>query len=78
MTMSILLEHGASVNIEDAKGETPLFYAIRSTITNGDRKAQAIHVLMEAGADPLHANRRGETATEVADRIGVDLPVEGR
>ena len=35
----------------------------------------AIRVLLEAGADPLHANRRGETATEVADKVGVKLPV---
>ena len=76
VTMGILLKHGASVNIEDAKGETPLFDAIRSTIKNADRKAEAIRVLMEAGADPLHANRRGETAAEVADRARVELVVE--
>lgn len=88
--MGILLELGASVNIEDGKGETPLFdkiwtrvvavgtrvAAIRSTIKNADRKVEAIRVLMEARADPLHANRRGESAAEVADRIGVELPVE--
>ena len=68
VAMRILLEHGASVNIEDAKGETPLFDAVRSTIKDGDRKAEAIRVLMEAGADPLHVNRRGETAREVAER----------
>ena len=69
VTMRILLEHGASVNIEDTKGETPLFDAIRSTIKNADRKTEAIRVLMEAGADPLHVNRRGETAREVADKL---------
>ena len=73
VTIGILLEHEASVNIEDAKGETPLFDAIRSTIKNADRKEEAIGVLMEAGADPLHANRRGETARKVADRVGVEL-----
>ena len=59
------------MNIEDAKGETPLFDAIRSTIKNADRKAEAIRVLMEAGANPLHANGRGETAREVADRVDI-------
>ena len=73
VTMGILLKHGATVDIEDAKGETPLFNAIRSTIKNADRKAEAIRVLMGAGADPLHVNRRGVTATEVADRVGVEL-----
>ena len=73
VTMGILLEHEASVDIEDGKGETPLFDAIQSTIKNGGRKAEAIRVLVEAGADPLHVNRRGVTATEVADRVGVEL-----
>ena len=41
-------------------------------------KAEAIRVLMEAGADLLHVNRRGETATEVANKVGVDLPVRPR
>lgn len=75
VTMGVLLEHWASVNIEDSKGETPLFDAIRSTIKNSERKAEAIRALMKAGADPLHANRKGETATEVADKVGVELPV---
>ena len=73
VTMDVLLEHGASVDIEDGKGETPLFDAIRSTIKNADRKVEAIRALLEAGADPLHVNRRGETAREVADRVGVEL-----
>ena len=73
VTMDVLLEHGASVDIEDGKGETPLFDAIRSTIKDADRKAEAIRVLMKAEADPLHANGRGETAREVADRVGVML-----
>ena len=73
VTMGVLLEHGASVNIEDAKGETPLFDAIRSTIKNADRKAEAVRLLMEAGSDPVQVNRRGETAMEVADRVGVEL-----
>ena len=78
VTIGILLEHGASVNRKDDKGETPLFDAIRSTIKDADRKAEAIRVLLEAGADPLDVNRRGETATEVADKVGVKLPVERR
>ncbi len=73
VAMRILLEHGASVNIEDGKGETPLFDVIRSTIKSADRKAEAIRVLMEAGGDPLHANKRGETAREVAVKVGVEL-----
>ena len=73
VTVGILLEHGASVDIEDGKGETPLFDAIRSTIKNTDRKADTIRVLLEAGGDPVQVNRRGETATEVADRVGVML-----
>ena len=75
VTMGILLEYGASVNVEDSKGETPLFDTIRSTIKNGDRQAEVVSVLMEAGADLLHVNRRGETVMAVADRTGVELPV---
>ena len=76
VTMGVLLEHGASVNIEDGKGETALFDAIRSTIKSADRKAEAIRALLKAGADPLHANKRGETAREIADRVGVEPVVE--
>ena len=75
VTMGILLEHGATVSIEDAKGETPLFDAIRSTIKSTKRKAEAIRVLLKAGSDPLHTNRRGETASEVAEKVGAELPV---
>ena len=42
-------------------------------IKNADRKAEAIRVLMEVGADPLHANKRGETVMEIADKVGVEL-----
>ena len=73
--MGILLEYGPSLTIEDAKGETPLFDAIRSTIKSVDKKADAIRMLVEAGADPLHANRRGVTAAEVADKVGVEFAV---
>ncbi len=76
VAMGILLEGGASVSIKDAKGETPLFDSIRSTIKNTERKAEAVRALMRAGSDPLHTNKRGDTAKEVADRVGVELAVD--
>lgn len=60
-TMQILLDHGASTDLEDLKGETALFDALRSTIKNTDNKRRAIELLRNAGANDQHSNHRGKT-----------------
>ena len=69
-SMRVLPDHGASVDVEDLQGETPLFDAVRSTIKKADRKVESVRILLAAGADPLHANRKGETPQSVAERRG--------
>ena len=39
-------------------------------------KLGVVEYLVERGADALHVNRRGETAGGIADRVGVELPME--
>ena len=66
-TMAVLLDHGASVETEDPSGETPLFDVIRSTIKSTENKNAAVRLLLKAGADPHHANPRGETPLSIAE-----------
>ena len=46
------------------------FDAVRSTIKKADRKGESVRILLDAGADPLHANQKGETPQSVAERRG--------
>lgn len=46
------------------------FDAVRATIKKADRKGESVRILLDAGADPLHANRKGETPQSVAERRG--------
>lgn len=54
----------------------PLFDAVRSTIKRANRKMEAIRILLDAGADPLHANRRAETPRSVAEHRGTCDPLD--
>ena len=47
---SLLLEHGAEVDLRDRAGHTPLMTALRSTIKNKDKLREVVRVLTEAGA----------------------------
>lgn len=49
--VSLLLEHGAEVDLRDDKGQTPVMTALRSTIKNKDKLREVVRVLTEAGAD---------------------------
>ena len=49
--VSLLLEHGAEVDLQDREGHTPLMAALRSTIKNKDKLREVVRVLTEAGAD---------------------------
>ena len=48
--VSLLIEHGAEVDLRDDKGQTPLMTALRSTIKNKDKLREVVRVLTEAGA----------------------------
>jgi ankyrin repeat protein len=54
-----LLKAGARLNLK-AHGETPIFYAARL------QRLKTLELLIEAGADPTMADRRGRDALEIA------------
>ncbi len=55
-----LLDHGATVDARDAKGETPLRRAVNC------RQLEIVQLLVRRGADSHAADRRGVTPLEVA------------
>ena len=48
--VSLLLDHGAEVDLQDRAGHTPLTTALRSTIKNKDKLREVVCILTEAGA----------------------------
>jgi len=59
--MKTLLALGATIDARDENGNTPLI--------NSAFNAEAVNVLLNAGADPTLANKRGETAVQIAQRM---------
>jgi truncated hemoglobin YjbI len=55
-----LLDHGATIDARDAKGQTPLRRAVNC------RRLQIVRLLVRHGADPRAADRRGVTPLDVA------------
>jgi len=55
-----LLEHGASVNVVNKDGDTPLIIASRCGNPKG------VEILLQYGADPYHRNRERRTAYNYA------------
>ncbi|HEV3343599.1 MAG TPA: ankyrin repeat domain-containing protein [Pirellulales bacterium] len=55
-----LLDHGATVDARDAKGQTPLRRAVNC------RQPHIVRLLVRRGADPHAADRRGVTPLDVA------------
>ncbi|MEE4348953.1 MAG: ankyrin repeat domain-containing protein [Pacificimonas sp.] len=53
--INLLQQKGASMNVQDDDGNTPLLIASTMNFTDG------VRLLMHYGADPNVANRRGET-----------------
>ena len=59
--MAGLLKAGASPNVQDANGNTPLIIAIKQG------SLERVQVLLEAGADPQVGDRYGQTALGIAN-----------
>jgi ankyrin repeat protein len=55
-----LVEHGATIDALDAKGQTPLRRAVNC------RQLQLVRLLVRHGADPHLADRRGVTPIDIA------------
>jgi ankyrin repeat protein len=55
-----LLDHGATIDARDAKGQTPLRRAVNC------RQLEIVRLLVRHGADPHAADRRGVTPLDVA------------
>jgi truncated hemoglobin YjbI len=55
-----LLEHGATIDARDAKGQTPLRRAVNC------QQLEIVRLLVQHGADPHAADRRGVTPLDVA------------
>src|SRR5262249_44867502 len=55
-----LLDHGASIDSRDAKGQTPLRRAVNC------RQIEIVRLLVRRGADPQAADRRGVPPLDVA------------
>jgi truncated hemoglobin YjbI len=58
-----LLDHGASMDARDAKGQTPLRRAVNC------RQLPIVRLLVRRGADPHTADRRGVTPLDVARTV---------
>ena len=66
--VALLLAHGAEVDAVDAAGETPLASAIRSTVKNRERLREVVRMLVRAGANTDHEDRRGHSPRRIAQR----------
>lgn len=65
-TAFALLDGGASVDVENRFGNTPLSVAVFESRGRGE----LIELLRSHGADPLHANKSGQTPVGLARLIG--------
>ena len=60
-----MLRAGASVDLRNAFGNTPLFVAV----FNSNGRGEFIQLLRSYGADPLHTNTSGRTPVGLARLI---------
>jgi len=70
-----LLEHGASLDSKDREGFTLLMQAVLSMEAPADRD-RMIEWLLAKGVDPNATNDRGDTAYQLAARVGVPATLE--
>ncbi len=71
-TVRLLLGRGAKINAQEAKGNTPLIYAVAHD--RPEHNAAVIEMLLAAGADPNLAASNGDTPLMVltrADKPGI-------
>ena len=76
--LRVLLEAGASPNSTDAHGVTPLMVACATNPDDLDRRPyfdaeqriEALHALLNAGADPTVRDQNGQAATHYAAGVG--------
>ena len=61
----LLIEHGATIDVEDSHGNTPLWRAVFNSEGRGD----LIRILLHAGADRQHVNKHGKTPLGLAETI---------
>lgn len=66
-----LLHSGAAVDVEDADGRTPLWWAAQA------RCQHLVGVLLDAGADPFHRAHDGETPAAWISRMLAEKPDAG-
>ena len=67
--VELLLERGANVHIHDSTGVSPLMSASRYGMSywrTGERRSSVAQLLLDAGADPNHADSYGNTALLLA------------
>jgi ankyrin repeat protein len=62
----LLIEEGADVNVQDAKGNAPLHIAVNPP----DSHREVIRTLLENGADPTLQDAHGETPLHIAVILG--------
>jgi ankyrin repeat protein len=62
--VACLIQRGASLEAEDTHGNTPLW-----TATFNDKVGECVRVLLEAGANPDHVNKAGETPRGLAEKM---------
>jgi len=63
IALKLLLERGASINAKNAKGKTPLHYAISS------ENEECVDFLLINGADPSLPTKNGTTAFDLVEKI---------
>jgi ankyrin repeat protein len=68
--LEMLLTQGANPDIADNRGDTPLTYAVRQSLTRPDHWQRIIGLLITHGADPTILNHQGENAVCIARRQG--------
>lgn len=68
LTIAFLLKNGANVELEDRAGETPIFEPVRSTIKDQRKRIKALELLLEAGANRNHRNKKGDRVIDVLRR----------
>ncbi len=71
----LMLDHGASLDVKDREGYTLLMQAVESAEAPASRD-RMVEWLLSKGADPNAKNDRGESAYQLAARVGASSAME--